>query len=382
MTGVAAPASKTLIFVVTEDWYFVSHRLPLAVAARKAGYRVVIASRFSEHKARLEAEGFVVRPIRLRRRGASIIGEVLSVLELRRLFREFSPAVVHHVALKPVLLGSMAAAALPRIAVVNAVAGLGFLFTSNDSRARLLRPIVTQALRLLLRRPRSVVIVQNPNDQLQLIERGLAAPSAIRLMPGAGVELDVFKAVPEVDGVPVVAFAGRLLWSKGIGEFVAAARILKQRNIACRFVLVGERDQDNPDVVASETLRSWEAEGVVELWGRRTDMAEVLSAVHVVCLPSVYGEGVPKILLEAAACGRAVVTTDWPGCRDAILAGETGLLVPPGDSEALAAAIEHLVTDAALRRHFGAAGRRLAERKFDVRAIVAATLAIYAELSS
>jgi glycosyltransferase involved in cell wall biosynthesis len=225
------------------------------------------------------------------------------------------------------------------------------------------------------------VIVQNSDDQALLIDRRLARPSQIRLMRGAGVELDVFRDTPEREGAPIVAFAGRLLWSKGVGEFVAAARGLKHRDVAARFVLVGEPDRENPDLVPVETLNEWEADGIVELWGKRDDMPEVLAAVHLVCLPSVYGEGVPKILLEAAACGRAVVTTDWPGCRDAVRSGETGLLVPPGDSERLQAALERLVTDPELRRTFGRAARRLAEQEFDVKAIVAATLAVYHELT-
>ena len=376
------PKGKTLLFVVTEDWYFVSHRLPLAVAARNAGYQVVIASHFDEHRARLEGEGFVLRPLRLRRRGASLAGEVLAILELRWLYREMAPVVIHHIALKPVIFGSIAAIGLRRSAVVNAVAGLGFLFTSQRPLARALRPIVTAALWVLLRRPRSVVIVQNTSDRAQLIDRRLARPAQIRWMPGAGVELDVFTPAPETKGTPVVAFAGRMLWAKGVGDFVAAARTLKARNVEARFVLIGEPDPENPDAVPMESLQAWAREGVIELWGKRSDMPKVLAAVHIVCLPSMYGEGMPKILLEAAACGRPVVTTDWPGCRDAVRAKETGLLVPPGDVPQLANALARLLLDAPLRHRFGRAARRLAEREFDVKSVVTATLAVYAELTA
>jgi glycosyltransferase involved in cell wall biosynthesis len=198
-------------------------------------------------------------------------------------------------------------------------------------------------------------------------------------MRGAGVELDVFRATAEPAGTPIVAFAGRLLWPKGVGEFANAARALKGRGVKARFVLIGEPDGDNPDSVQPAQLKEWEANGVVELWGKREDMPAVLPSVHVVCLPSVYGEGVPKILLEAAACGRPVVTTDWPGCRDAVRSGETGLLVPPGDSEGLQAALERLVADPELRKTLGQAARRLAEKEFDVKAIITATLAVYHE---
>jgi len=381
MSGLDVTSRKTLVFVVTEDWYFVSHRLPLAVAARHAGYQVVVASRFSSQEPLLKSHGLTLRPIRLRRRGNSLVGEASAILELRRIYQEFAPAIVHHVALKPVVFGSLAAIGLQRIAVVNAVAGLGFVFTSQRWLARALRPVIDLGLRSVLRRRRSVIIVQNESDRAQLLARGLASPDAVRLIGGAGVELDVFKPSPEPGGVPIVAFAGRLLWDKGVGQLVDAARILRSRGVAGRFVLIGEPDLDNPTSVPIETLRGWEREGVVELWGRRSDMPAALSSVHVVCLPSTYGEGVPKILLEAAACGRPVVTTDWPGCRDVVRDGETGILVPPGNPEALAEALERLLRDPALRREYGEAGRKLAEREFDVRSVVAATLAIYEGLA-
>jgi glycosyltransferase involved in cell wall biosynthesis len=372
---------RTLLFVVTEDWYFVSHRLPIAVAARDAGYRVVIAARFAEDQARLAALGFTLRPIRLRRRGASLVGEVRAIRELRRLYQDVSPAIVHHVALKPVIFGSAAAIGLREIAVVNALAGLGLMFASKGTFARAVRPAVAAVLRFLLRRPRSLVIVQSESDRDYLVNRGLAPVSRLRLVSGSGVELDRFTAAVEAPGTPIVAFPGRMLWMKGVGEFVAAARILKAERIDARFVLVGEPDPESRDAVPRETLNGWAREGVVELWGKRSDMPRVLSAVHIVCLPSVYGEGIPKVLLEAAACARPVVTTDWPGCRDAVRPGETGLLVAPGDVNDLARALASLLRDGALRRKLGHAARSLAEREFDVRSVIAATLEAYTELT-
>jgi glycosyltransferase involved in cell wall biosynthesis len=375
-------APRRLLFLVTEDWYFISHRLPLALAAKAAGYEVIIASRFGEHRKRLEAEGFSLRPISMRRRGASLLDEVLSIVELRRLYREVAPDIIHHVALKPVVFGSLAASGLQGVWLVNAVAGLGFLFSSDRTSVRLVRPMVHFALRCLLRRPRSIVIVQNSSDREELIKHGRLDPSRVRLIPGAGVDLECFVSAPEPTGVPIVAFAGRMLWSKGVGDFVEAARLLRTRGVAGRFVLIGEPDVGSRDAVPRETLDAWAREGLVELWGRRGDMPAVLMSVHVVCLPSVYGEGVPKILLEASACARPIVTTDRPGCRDAVRQGETGLLVPPGDRGQLASALERLLLNPALRRRFGEAGRRLAEREFDVKTVVATTLAIYSELTA
>jgi glycosyltransferase involved in cell wall biosynthesis len=226
-----------------------------------------------------------------------------------------------------------------------------------------------------------MVVVQNESDRTELIRRRLARPGQIRLMKGAGVDLSVFLPRAEPEGVPIAAFAGRLLWDKGVGAFVEAARELRHRGVAARFVLIGEPDADNPSAISGATLEEWGREGIVECWGRQKDMPAALALIHVLCLPSTYGEGVPKILLEAAACGRPVITTDWPGCRDAVEDGKTGLLVPPGDPTALANALNRLLTDASLRRRLGGAARALAEREFDVQKVVEATLALYAELS-
>lgn len=384
MTGIGAAGERswTILYLVSEDWYFISHRLPLARAARAAGYRVVIASRFTEHRALLEAEGFAAVPLLLRRRGASLWQEALAILELRRLYRKTAPVIVHHVALKPVVFGSLAAVGVRGVLVVNAIAGLGFLFSSAQLAARLLRPLVSALLRMVLGRGGSVVLVQNESDRSELIRRSLAAPSQIRLIKGAGVDLSVFFPRPELAGPPIAAFAGRLIMDKGVGAFVEAGRELRRRGVAARFVLVGEPDPDNPSAVPSATLEEWRREGVVECWGRQQDMPAVLASIHILCLPSTYGEGVPKILLEAAACGRPVVTTDWPGCRDAVENGKTGLLVPPGDPDALADALNLLLTDTPMRQRLGSAARLLAEREFDVRSVVAATLAVYEELSA
>jgi glycosyltransferase involved in cell wall biosynthesis len=377
----AVAQRKTLLFVVTEDWYFVSHRLPLAVAARAAGYRVIVACRVGDQRALLESRGLEVRPIRLRRRGATPAQEALAILELRRLYQETSPVIVHHVALKPVVFGSLAAVGVRGVVVVNAIAGLGFLFSSRRLLARVARPAVSVVLRVLLGRGGSVVVVQNESDREELLRGRLARPEQIRLIKGAGVDLTLFAPRAEAAGPPVAAFAGRLIWDKGVGAFVAAARELRRRGVVARFVLIGEPDADNPSAVSGATLEEWRREGVVECWGRQADMPSVLASVHVLCLPSTYGEGVPKILLEAAACGRAVVTTDWPGCRDAVEDGKTGLLVPPGDPVALADALSRLLTDAPTRRRLGGAARELAEREFDVRNVVEATLSIYQDLS-
>ncbi len=369
-----------LLFVVTEDWYFVSHRLPLARAAKAAGYRVMIASRFGSHEASLRAEGFETIPLKLRRRTASIRQEIAAVVELRRLYRAHRPVIVHQVALKPVALGAIAAWMLRDVWLVNAIAGLGVSGSTQSRAARVRRALVLFVLRRILRRRASAVLVQNSTDRALLTERGGVDPGRITLLCGAGVDLEEFVASPEPDGVPVFLFAGRFLWDKGVADFVEAARLLRGEGHPARFVLVGSADADSPGSVPLDAIQSWSKDGVVEQWGRRSDMPAVLANASVVCLPSRYGEGVPKILLEAAASGRPVVTTDWPGCRDAVHHGETGLLVAPGDVGALADAMRTLLVDPELRRRYGAAARQLAEREFDVRRVVAQTIDCYRRL--
>ena len=382
LNSVSSEGLPTLVFVVTEDWYFASHRLPLARAALRAGYRVVVATRFGVHADALRREGFELYHLGLRRRARSVLHELASILELRRLYARHRPVVVHHVAMKPVVFGSLAAWGLRDVGVVNAIAGLGYVFTSRHFGARLRRLLVLSLLRRLSRRPTSVVVVQNESDRATLLASAIVDPERLVLIRGAGVDLGEFAPQLELDRPPIVLYAGRFLWDKGVGDLVEAARRLRSEGNGARFVLVGAPDDDSLGSISSSQIATWTAEGVIEDWGRRADMPAVLAQASVVCLPSRYGEGVPKILLEAAASGRATVTTDWPGCRDAIRHEETGLLVPPGDVSALTDALRLLLADPERRRRYGAAGRILAEREFDVVGVVDATLRCYQRVTT
>ncbi|MHB8223806.1 MAG: glycosyltransferase family 4 protein, partial [Desulfurivibrionaceae bacterium] len=304
--------SVKLLFFVTEDWYFCSHRLPLAVAAKNAGYEVVIVTRVREHGEIIRAAGLRLIPLELSRRGMNPLKEIATLLELRRIYRQEQPDILHHVALKPVLYGSLAAWLVGCGHVVNAMAGMGFLFVSRRKKAKLLRPLVGWAFRLLLNRPGSSLIVQNPDDFRYFKQSGLIDPKKIAMIRGAGVDMQQFAPVGEARGKPVVMLASRLLWDKGVGEFVEAASLLRQQGVAARFVLVGEGDPENPANIPLSQIEAWRQSGDVELWGHRNNMAEVIGQAHVVCLPS-YREGLPKVLLEAASCAKPIVTTDVPG---------------------------------------------------------------------
>lgn len=366
-----------LLFLVTEDWYFCSHRLPLACAARDAGFDVAVATRITVHGERIRSAGLRPIPIALRRSGRNPWRELQAIREIAAIYRREAPDIVHHVALKPVLYGSLAAKIAKVPHIVNALAGMGYVFTSRNASARLLRPWIALAFRFLLKNSR--VILQNPDDRATLLAAGILRENQIALIRGSGVDTGIFRYVPEPDGEPpLIVLPARMLWDKGVGEFVAAAEILRHGGIAARFALAGERDPGNPSAIPLEQLRKWHASGTVSWLGQQEDMPALLAQSHIVCLPS-YREGLPKALLEAAACGRAIVATDVPGCREAVRHGENGLLVPARDSAALARALRRLIEDPALRRRFGESGRALAEREFSVGEISAGTLALYRE---
>lgn len=372
---------RTILFLVTEDWYFVSHRLPLAAAAVEAGYRVVVATRVQRHAAAIEAAGCELVPLRLRRSGRNPVTEVLALVELVRLYRRVRPDIVHHIALKPVLYGSIAARLAGVPVVANAVAGMGYIFSSTDTLARFLRPAMRTILRALLGGSRSWVILQNPDDLQTLLAAKTVELRRVVMMPGAGVDLEVFRPSKLREGPPVVLLATRMIWDKGVGEFVSAARMLRAEGSAARFVLVGAPDPENPAAVSEAQLVAWQKEGAVEWWGQRSDMPAVLRQASIFCFPSAYGEGIPKVLLEAAAVGLPIVTTDAPGCREVVTAGDNGLLVPLRDAGAVAAAVRRLLNDPATAEQMGRRSREIAESRFGVDRVVMATIELYRRLA-
>jgi glycosyltransferase involved in cell wall biosynthesis len=363
-----------LLFVVTEDWYFISHRLPLAVAAQAAGFDVAVATRDGGKADVIRSAGIRLIPLSLSRRGGNPLRELMT---LWRLYRHEQPDLVHHVALKPVMFGALAARLARVPAQVNAVAGLGWLFTSSGRVVRLIRPALRWVLARLLNRPHSLTIVQNPEDRA-LLERSGVSAARLRLIRGAGVDVQVFYPVSPPPEPVCIVLVARMLWDKGVGEFVEAARRLTKAGVNARFVLVGDPDPANPASVPESTLRSWHGQYGVEWWGRRDNMPAVLQAAHVACLPS-YREGLPKSLLEAAACGLPIVTTDAPGCREVVRDGVNGLLVPVRDAPALAAALGKLIGDAELRRRMGEQSRARAETEFGLATVITQTLAVYRE---
>jgi glycosyltransferase involved in cell wall biosynthesis len=366
-----------LLYLITEDWYFWSHRLDLARAAREAGYDVIVATRVTDHGERIRGEGFQLEPLEMVRRSRNPFREVIAVAELVRLYRRVKPDVVHHVAMKPILYGSLAAWLTRVPSVINAFAGLGYAFM--DERSGLLRWCVKAAFRTVLRVSHSVALVQNQDDQDRLVGEGVVPASRTRIIAGSGIDAAVYSLQPQPSGIPVVVLPARMLWDKGVGEFVEAARQLKRKGVQARFILVGRRDEHNPAAIPESRLKEWVQEGVVEWWGHREDMPAVYAAVMLVVLPS-YREGLPKVLLEAAACGKAIVATDVPGCREIVRDRFNGLLVFPRDSTALAAAIEELLSDQALREVMGRRSRTRALVEWSSPRITEQVLGLYRDM--
>lgn len=370
-----------LLFLQTQDYTFWSHRLPFARAALAAGYEVVVAANVDAHGERLREEGFRVRHLPWKRSGLNPLRELALLWKVWRLYAEERPDVVHQVTAKPILYGTFAAALCGVPAVVNTFTGLGFVFISEGLKARALRAAVGAALRLALSRRGSRTIFQNKDDLALFVDGGLIPARRAALIRGSGVDVWEFGPKPEPEGIPLVVLPARMLWDKGVGEFVEAARLLAARGARARFALVGEADSENPAAVPAARLEAWKEEGAVEWWGLRSDMSEVYALSSVVCLPS-YREGLPKALMEAAACGRALVAADVPGCREVVEHEKTGLLVPVRDAAALADALERLIRDAALRRSLGAAARKLAVSAFAEELVVKQTLQVYRDLLS
>jgi glycosyltransferase involved in cell wall biosynthesis len=373
--------------VVSVDWFFVSHRLPIARALRAAGAEVVIAAHETECRPILEGEGFRFVGLPLARGSKDPRTEVSAIAAIASLYRDFRPDLVHHVSIKPILYGSLVARALGIRRVINAVSGLGYAFIERPGdglRDRLLRPALRRAYGVAFSGERTRVIFQNDDDAGAFTGAGLVDRARVRMIRGSGVDMTRFTATPLPGGAPIVLLPARALRDKGVIEFVEAARTLRARGMRdVRFVLAGRLDEANPAGIPGDEVRSWVTEGTIEWWGSlpHTEMPAALSKAQLVVLPS-YREGLPLVLAEAGACGRACVTTDVPGCRDVIRAGENGWLVPVRDGGALAGAIERALADRSELARRGERGRVIAERDFALDSVLAHTLSIYDELLS
>ncbi len=372
----------TRILLVGNDAdYFLTHRLPLALRLCEVGYELHVALPYAADDPRYLSFPFTLHRVSLSRGSMRIHQEARTLVELWSLYRRLRPDLVHHVTVKPTLYGGLAARLVGVPVIVNAMTGLGYVFTSSSMRARLIRSAARWPLRLACRRHNVTMIFQNPEDRDTFVRLGLSRKNSTVLIRGSGVDTGVYFPSNELPGgEPIVMLVSRMLWDKGVAEFVAAAQILKQEGVAARFVLVGGTDP-NPSSVPEPVLKDWSDAGIVEWWGRQDNMPSVWRQAQIACLPS-YAEGLPKSLLEAAATGLPLVASDIPGCREIAREEVTGLLVPKGDAKRLAAALRDLIADPSRRRTFGANARRIAETEFTVERVVARTIELYASLLS
>jgi len=373
-------ARPKILFVVAEDWYFWSHRRPIAAAALQNGYDVYVATRVGDCGEKIIGAGFRLIPLRLNRSSYSLFYELRTVRQLRSIYRQVKPDIVHHIALKPVLYGSMAALGERRTQVINAFAGLGYLVSSMSFKARALKQVLWKIFRFLLNRPNSFLLLQNREDRDLLVADVGVLPEKTTIIRGSGVDIHEFQATAELPGVPIVLLSSRMLWIKGISDFVDAAKLLRARGVNARFVLAGDTDLGSPGAIPREKLQEWQNAGSVEWWGHQQSMPQMLQQATLVCLPSHGGEGVPKALIEAAASERAIVATDVPGCRDIVRHGINGLLVATKNPAALADAIATLLNDASLRAEMGRRGRKIAVNEFSEEKVIQQTLALYRKL--
>jgi glycosyltransferase involved in cell wall biosynthesis len=382
--GQGAPTAKEPLVVLfaNTDWYLYNFRRSLALALRRQGYELLLISPPGRYGEKLRALGLRWEPVPMDRRSLNPLRELRLLAWLVALFRRERPALVHGFTIKCAVYGSLAARFARVPARVNAVAGMGYVFTSSDLKAGLLRPVVRTLMHVALDGRNARLVLQNPDDIALFQRAGFVDRANIRLIPGSGVDCSRFTPRTWVrdPAQPLrVVLAARMLWDKGIAEYIAAARQLRGEGRAIRFLLAGDPDPGNPATVPEATLRGWVDEGTVEWLGHVDDMAGLFAGVDLVVLPS-YREGLPKGLIEAAACALPVVTTDVPGCREVVTDGVDGLLVPVRDACKLARAIARLQDEPALAQQLGAAARAKALALFDERVVIEATQAVYREL--
>jgi glycosyltransferase involved in cell wall biosynthesis len=379
MHGVEKLGRKRLLFIVNDLSFFFSHRLPIALEAAKQHFEVHIATPPSSISFNAYNEQLIFHTIHLYRKDKNPIKEIKSLISIYRLLKDIRPDIVHLVTIKPVLYGGLLARITKVPSVVMAIPGLGSQYIAYTLWARFQQKIINQFYRVVLKHPNLKVIFQNRDDRKILLKEGALSIDKSVLVRGSGVDLTTYRPLPEQPGEIVIALITRLLKDKGVLEYVTAVTQLKNSGVKARFLLVGEPDYGNPAFIGEPLLDRWRKEGYVELLGFRNDIPDLMQQIHIVVLPS-YREGLPKVLLEAAACGKAVITTDVPGCRDAIIPEKTGLLVPVKDSKSLAAAMQKLITNSDLRQQLGKRGRVLAEAEFAIEYIIEAHINIYKEL--
>ena len=370
---------KKILYFISEDSFFCSHRLPLAVAAVKKGYNVSLVTKVSTYGEYIKKQGINLIHFDINRSSINLFRCLKSIKKLVKIYKQEKPDLVHHVAIKNIIIGSISAYLSGVKHVVNAITGMGYIYISKKKKVRILRFIINICFKILLNKKNTKVIMQNKDDLCFLSNSGIVKNDQMVLIRGAGVDTNEFLYQEDIHNeYPIIIFPSRLLLDKGINEFIAAANILKKEGIKARFVLVGYIDHYNHSSISEDILKEYIESGDIEWWGNTLDMANVFTYANIVCLPS-YREGLPKVLLEAASCGLPIVTTDTVGCREVVIDGKNGFLVPVYSKDALAHALKKLILDADLRKKMGLNGRNLVIKEFTIEKVVSETLLLYRE---
>jgi glycosyltransferase involved in cell wall biosynthesis len=346
----------------------------MARAAQKAGYEVHVATRVNEGASAIEAEGFILHPIALRRGRSSPLSAIQAILAIRRLASHIKPNIAHHSGLQCSVYGSISALG-KTFPYVNALTGMGYIYTSATGRSRFLRALLRWLLPALLDRPRGVVLVQNPDDRATLVELGIGKERIV-LIPGSGVDTEDLQPLPEPDGPITYGFAGRLLTDKGIRALVAAHAIVRSQGLDSNLLIAGNPDPANPASVSQQEVDEWNKRPGVTWLGHIREIQSLWKRCHFAVLPS-HREGLPMTLMEAAACERALIATDVPGCREIVIDGQTGILVPVEDPSALARTILKLATSPELRAQYAKAARELVVSKLSAKLIGEQVVQLY-----
>ncbi|HIF9178737.1 TPA: glycosyltransferase family 4 protein [Photobacterium damselae] len=367
---------RKILFIVNVDWFFISHRLPIALELMKNGYEVHLACGVTDRKKELESLGIKVHPLSISRSGIDFFKELKVIFEINAVVNKVKPDIVHLVTIKASIYGGLVTRYKNIKRRVVSISGLGFVFIDNSLKAKIIRFIVTKLYRLALQTKNTKVIFQNENDKNIFIKNKIVDDKQSILIKGSGVDLSTYRYLPEPQGEKVIMFLARLLKDKGLFEFCDAALKLKKSGFIGRFVLVGDIDLENPNSITQVELNKYIDSNIVEHWGFLNNIPEVIAKSHIMVLPS-YREGLPKSLIEAAACGRAVITTDVPGCRDAIIPNVTGVLIPSRSSEAIVSAVLSLCNDDNIRIKMGIEGRNLAESSFNIKDVIDVHMSVY-----
>lgn len=370
---------KKILYIVNHMECFWTRRFPIAREALAQGWDVGVCSSGAQGDAKLADFGFGAFDLPEPGRKLSPFSMLHIMISMLRVIRKERPDIIHAMTLKYAFMTGLATVLYRReVRIVHTIAGLGYLFSGEGTKPKLLRGLVGPLLKFALKYPRAQVIFQNPDDETLMVRRGFVRPSQCHLIRGSGVDLKAFAKTPLPDDeAPIVLLPTRLVHDKGIAVFIEAARIVKAQGVNARFQIAGGITHNNPLAISQIEMENMVADGAAEWLGKVTDMPALYKASTLICYPSYYGEGVPKVLLEAAAIGRPIITTDHAGCREAVRDGQNGLLVPIKDANACAEAIIELLSDRAKCASMGSASRKMAEEIFDVRLIVKTTLSVY-----